>query len=227
MVNGNRSQRGHGIKLLHWNKGPSFLINKHQEVETIVADHKPHVLGLSEANLKREHDQSLVQHQDYILHTCDTIAARRVVGLTPIEPMILDIQQQSYGAKNKQEAMYLEAKNYLKCELKIPPSVIAKLNIVSVFHPAKDDWKTLYIELGSEQEVDTIYSYTRNIMKRDHRVFPYLPKEMYRRYRAAESFLFNVRHEEKLKTKVKIGQKDLILLTKVPGSLYWRKCPVS
>ena len=74
MVNGNRSQRGHGIKLLHWNKGPSFLINKHQEVETLVADHRPHVLGLSEANLKREHDQSIVQHQDYDLHTCDTIS---------------------------------------------------------------------------------------------------------------------------------------------------------
>ena len=64
MINGNRSQRGHGIKLLHWNKGPSFLANKHHEIETIVGNHRPHVFGLSEANLKREHDQSLVQHQD-------------------------------------------------------------------------------------------------------------------------------------------------------------------
>ena len=73
MVHGNRSQRGHGIKLVHWNKGPAFLINKHQEVETVLADHRPHVLGLSEANLKKDHDQSLVQHQDYNIHVCDTI----------------------------------------------------------------------------------------------------------------------------------------------------------
>ena len=74
MLHGNRSQRGHGIKLIHWNKGPAFLYNKHQEVEIVVANHRPHVLGLSEANLKLGHDLSQVQHQDYNLHTCDTIA---------------------------------------------------------------------------------------------------------------------------------------------------------
>ena len=39
----------------------------------MLADHRPHVLGLSEANLKKDHDQSLVQHQDYNIHVCDTI----------------------------------------------------------------------------------------------------------------------------------------------------------
>ena len=51
MVNGNRGARGSGLKLLHWNKGPAFLHNKHTEIETIIAGHHPHVLGLSEANL--------------------------------------------------------------------------------------------------------------------------------------------------------------------------------
>ena len=50
------------------------MCNKHQEVEIVVANHRPHVLGLSEANLKLGHDLSQVQHQDYNLHTCDTIA---------------------------------------------------------------------------------------------------------------------------------------------------------
>ena len=110
--------------------------------------------------------------------------------------------------------------------MKVPPSVIEKLDIVNVFHPARDDWNTLYIELGSEQEVDTLYTFTRNIVKRDHRVFPYIPKEMYRRYRAAETFLYHARHEEKVKTKVKIGLEDLILAKKVQGSAYWRNCTI-
>ena len=71
---GNRSQRGHGIKLLHWNKGSSYLQNKHHEVETIIGAHTPHVLGLSEANLKAGHDLALVQHPEYELHTCSTMA---------------------------------------------------------------------------------------------------------------------------------------------------------
>ena len=72
-LNGNRKQRGHGIKISHWNKGPSYLQNKHQEIETIIAGHQPHMLGLSEANLWAEHDQHLVQHTDYNLHVCSTI----------------------------------------------------------------------------------------------------------------------------------------------------------
>ena len=35
MVNGNRGARGSGLKLLHWNKGPAFLQNKHNEIETM------------------------------------------------------------------------------------------------------------------------------------------------------------------------------------------------
>ena len=70
MVNGNRGARGPGIKLIHWNKGPSFLRKKTEEIETIIANHHPHVLGLSEANLRSDHD--LVQLPDYDLHLCPT-----------------------------------------------------------------------------------------------------------------------------------------------------------
>ena len=72
-INGNRTNRGRGIKMIAWNKGSSHLQNKHHEVETIIAADKPHILGLSEANLKREIDLSLVQHADYTLHTAPTL----------------------------------------------------------------------------------------------------------------------------------------------------------
>ena len=73
MVNGNIGARGAGIKLVHWNKGPSFLKNKMDDIETIIANHHPHVLGLSEANLGGDHDLALVQQVDYDLHQCPTI----------------------------------------------------------------------------------------------------------------------------------------------------------
>ena len=87
MVNGNRGARGAGIKLLHWNKGPSYLQNKHHDIETIIAGHHPHVLGLSEANLKNDHDLSLVQHDNYDLHISPTaenrdLATSRIVVYT-------------------------------------------------------------------------------------------------------------------------------------------------
>ena len=70
-TNGNRRQ--HGIKIAHFNKGPAYLYNKIHEVENIVNDLHPHILGLSEANLLANHDLEDVQIQDYELYTCPTL----------------------------------------------------------------------------------------------------------------------------------------------------------
>ena len=122
--------------------------------------------------------------------------------------------------------MLMEVKNYLKCELKVKPSEIEQLNILKIFHPAKDDWNTLYVELGNEAEVEFLYTFTKNIKEKDNRLFPYIPRQMYRRFRAAESFLYNIRQTEKVKTKVKIGLDDFTLATRIPGSKVWRNCPL-
>ena len=62
-ITGNRSNRG--IKLAHWNAGSAHLCNKLDEIEQVVADLHPHVLGISEANFKRSHSLDDVQIQDY------------------------------------------------------------------------------------------------------------------------------------------------------------------
>ena len=70
-TNGNRRQ--HGISIAHFNKGPAFLHNKIHEVENIVQDRHPHILGVSEANFLASHDLEDVQIQDYELYTCPTL----------------------------------------------------------------------------------------------------------------------------------------------------------
>jgi hypothetical protein len=69
---GNRRQNG--IKIVHWNKGSSFLENKRDDIETLIDKYHPHILGLSEANLFSHHDISNVQYPGYTLHTCPTIS---------------------------------------------------------------------------------------------------------------------------------------------------------
>ena len=69
----NRTNRGRGIKIIAWNKGSSFLQNKHKEIEVLIAADRPHILGLSEANLKKGTDISTVQHDHYTLHTAPTL----------------------------------------------------------------------------------------------------------------------------------------------------------
>ena len=53
---------------LYWNKGPAHLRNKQPEIETIIGTHKPHILGLGEANFRHDHDLADVQQAGYSLH---------------------------------------------------------------------------------------------------------------------------------------------------------------
>ena len=68
ITNGNRGQRGKGVTCIYWNKGPSLLCNKMQDIEEIIETHKPHILGLGEANFRHDHDEQDVQLQGYTLH---------------------------------------------------------------------------------------------------------------------------------------------------------------
>ena len=92
-----------------------------------------------------------------------------IIGFQPIEPRMLEIQKVPYGAKNTEEAMLMEIKSYLKCEMKVRPHDIENLEIVRIFPPAKDDWNTLYVEFGSEHEVNKIYKHTRVMVKKTTR----------------------------------------------------------
>jgi hypothetical protein len=73
ITNGNRGQRGRGITCVYWNKGPSFLCNKQLDIETILETHKPHVLGLGEANVRYDHNLQDVQLPGYTLHLDSSI----------------------------------------------------------------------------------------------------------------------------------------------------------
>ena len=161
-------------------------------------------------NMGQQEKNSLIKRQNL----CSK--SRKVIGFSPIEPRMLDIQMNSYGAKDIQEAMLLEVKSYLKCELKILPSIIDSLDFLRVFPPAKQHWNVLYVEFGNDEQIETIFSHTKNIQKKDYRVLRWVPKQMYSRYRALESLAYELRQEKGLKTRVKIGKDDFILSTRDP-----------
>ena len=55
-------------------QGELTLENKHSEIETLIGNYHPHVLGLCEANLRSNVDISLVSHQDYNIHVAKTLS---------------------------------------------------------------------------------------------------------------------------------------------------------
>ena len=161
-------------------------------------------------------------NEDYrkVLDICSK--ARRIIGFTPIEPRMLDIQMNSYGAKTMEEAMFMEIQSYLKCEMKVKPSDVDKLDIVRIFPPAKENWDTLYVEFGSDYDVDKIFRHTRVMVKDDHKVVRWFPKEIFQRFQALDFISYNMREEMKqkgvkLRTRVRVGKDDLEFSTKMPN----------
>ena len=63
-----------GFKLIHWNPGSSFLENKIDELESLIQEQKPMILGISESNLFQHHDLSYCSLKNYELITADTIS---------------------------------------------------------------------------------------------------------------------------------------------------------
>ena len=81
------NKKNQGIKICHWNKGGSHLVNKMPEIRNIVSGLHPHIFGISEANLLQNHDQTLVQLTDYnfhlpLTHTNPSLRTSRIVTYT-------------------------------------------------------------------------------------------------------------------------------------------------
>ena len=99
-----------------------------------------------------------------------------------------------------------------------------------IFPPAKEDWNTLYVEFGSEYEVDLVFKHTRVMVKENHKVVRWIPKELYERFLALDTISYNMREEMKekgvkLRTKVAVGKDDLELSIKMPNGR-WRYQPL-
>ena len=70
-INGNRIDKG--LKIAHWNLGSAHLKNKMHEIETLVADIHPHLLGISESNHFKCQNIESVMLPDYDLITALTL----------------------------------------------------------------------------------------------------------------------------------------------------------
>ena len=69
---------------MHWNAGGKYLVNKINNIESVINGYRPEILGISEANFLKNHDIQDVQIENYQLYFSDTlnnddIAASRIV----------------------------------------------------------------------------------------------------------------------------------------------------
>ena len=67
------NKQKNGLKIMHWNAGGKHLVNKIQNIDSVINGYKPSFLGISEANLLKKHDLNDVQIENYQLFLSNTI----------------------------------------------------------------------------------------------------------------------------------------------------------
>ena len=59
------TERNKGLKICYWNKANSKLGSRISEIKHIISEHKPAVIGISEANFMSNQDISLISINGY------------------------------------------------------------------------------------------------------------------------------------------------------------------
>ena len=71
-TNGN-GRRRNGLRMAHVNLGGGFLINRMNEIEHLIEDHKPHVLGVSETRFDKNHNLQDLYIENYDVYFSKTL----------------------------------------------------------------------------------------------------------------------------------------------------------
>ena len=163
------------------------------------------------------------EHQEYQQAVS---ISRRTVGLSRIDADDLKRQRQEQfgGAKSEQEDKVLVVREFLSLELKLDQSTINKMEVERIFTPAKGDQLCLYVTFRHESSVARIFEQTR-CMRKESRIIMYVPKQLYERFSSLSTHGYNIRKEEKCQTRIKMGQRDLVLFKRFRGEK-WEHVPL-
>ena len=99
---------------------------------------------------------------------------------------------------------------------------IEALNISTVFYAAKNpEWDSLYVRFSDQASLSHCYKFSKNL-KPGRRIFQYIPKMFYQRYKALNNIAYNLRHSSQCyKTKISFEIDDILLWKCRPGENSW------
>lgn len=148
-------------------------------------------------------------------------AARRTIGFQCVYPRDVERQFRVHDAGSQDEARWLAIKEFSECEMKVSRDVFENMKIEQIFPSARNNWDTLYVQFAVESSVQTLYKYARNLQK-NQRLVPYIPKELYPKFRELQSIAYTLRHSDlKYRTHVKIVHSNLVLMKRKSNENSW------
>ena len=148
--------------------------------------------------------------------------ARKTIGLHSINSKDLDRIRRTQGITDEEELKLASAKEFFKCEMRMKDDDIDALNISTVFYAAKNsEWNNLYVRFSDQASLSLCYRFAKNL-KPGRRIFQYIPKMFYERYKALNGIAYDLRHSsQNYRTRIRFGIDDLLLWKCLPGENSW------
>ena len=141
--------------------------------------------------------------------------ARRMVGLGPISDK--DIEKQMKCTKDNNQAKCWAVKEHLATNYDYNQAELDELKILETKRTNRDE--IIYIAVGTEREIKDIYQRKAECMNDKTIVKNYIPPHFFERFSALNRICTLRRSEDSnLKTQIRFGYKDLMVLTKEKGS---------
>ena len=151
-------------------------------------------------------------------------AAKKILGFSKITSHHLEqaIEEHGLDTGDSEAAKVCAVKDFLYYEMKIPVAEVAGMKVVRTFRPAKQpESLRLYAEFADETSIHLINRYVRNLQP-DSNVDIWIPPSLYQRFRDFDTAAYKLRNGPgNVKTKVKYGDSDFILLKKSSSTEPW------
>ena len=127
---------------------------------------------------------------------------------------------------DKADSFKVAVNDFLRDELKITNDDIDFNEIVKITRPKKEDSNRLYIHFSNEESVTLLIRRAAQISNDEIKVTQFIPPQLYKRFSSLSKNTFDARKNNKeLKTQIRLGDEDLILLVKIKGDLAWQQEP--
>lgn len=152
-----------------------------------------------------------------------TMEAKKIVGISPISEDDIDrfLINQEYKADNElTEASTV--REFLKLEIKMGNKEIGELKIVKIENQKKEEADRLYLHMKDEESVQYIYKKAAQVINPNTKVHMLALPKLYNRFADLSKNTYDARKNNKnLKTQIRLGKLDLILLVKNKGDNDW------
>ena len=125
-----------------------------------------------------------------------------------------------------ENVLNIAAQDFLTYELKFSKNEIEDLDITNITRPRSENSDTIYIHCKTEKAVQYIHRKKAKVDNTEIKTKPFIPPQLYGRFVDISKNTFEARKEnEQLKTQIRLGEDDLILLVKHKGDRDWEVEP--